>query len=213
MTEKAAFRRWLLGLALCTVAVVFCVAYVDRPLALYFDAHVRHTRLWFWLNVLMSPLDLAVGGALFFMIGCGVWLISGRVLRSRVEIPFLCSASALWGVASEIGLKRIFGRGWPDPTFIERHKYGFHFLHGITYWDSFPSGTATVSSAIVSVLWILAPRWRVSAVLCVFVLAGAVVLANYHWLSDVIAGAFLGVSIGWATVRLLHPFHRFSGED
>jgi len=30
-----------------------------------------------------------------------------------------------------------------------------------------------------------------------------VVVTNGHWLSDVIAGAFLGASIGWMTVRLL----------
>jgi len=35
------------------------------------------------------------------------------------------------------------------------------------------------------------------------ILLTAVVVTNGHWLSDVIAGAFLGASIGWMTVLLL----------
>lgn len=112
----------------------------------------------------------------------------------------------MWAVASEIILKRIFGRGWTDPTFVREH--GFHFLHGETHWDAFPSGTATVSFAILAVLWILRPRWRVAGTAAVVLLSAAVVIGNYHWLSDVIAGGFLGVTIGWGTVALLHPVIR-----
>jgi membrane-associated phospholipid phosphatase len=206
MTREAAFRYWLLAFALCVSTVAICIAYVDRPLALFFDASVRHSELWMWLNRALAPFDLVVGAALICFLACAVWMISGRQLRGWTEVPFLCSASAMWGIAAEISLKRVFGRGWPDPTFVQRHLYGFHFLHGTLYWDSFPSGTATVSAAILSVLWILRRRWRIPGLIVVVLLLAVVVVANYHWLSDVIAGAFLGSSIGWATVRLLHPF-------
>ena|SRR5579863_6333031 len=211
MTSEAAFRYWLLALVLCTAAVGFCVAFVDRPLALFFDAHVRHTELWIWLDLALEPFLLAVAAALIFLFACGIWLISGRSLRPWTEIPFLCSWSAIAAVGSEIILKRVFGRGWADPTFIRDHLYGFRLLHGQPHWDAFPSGTASVSVAILAVLWMLKPRWRAVGVAIVFLPAAAVVVMNYHWLSDVIAGAFLGVSIGWSTVRLLHPFSRITG--
>jgi membrane-associated phospholipid phosphatase len=148
-----------------------------------------------------------------FLGSCSVWLISGHQLRPWTGFPFLCSCSVIVAVATEMIFKRVFGRGWPDPTFVRDHLYGFHLLHGETHWDSFPSGTASVSAAILAVLWILKPRVRAAGLLIVILVIAAVVVTNYHWLSDVIAGAFLGISIGWSTVRLLHPFSRLTGGD
>ena len=108
----------------------------------------------------------------------------------------------MWATATETIFKRIFGRASADPAYVQNHFHGFHFLHGGFPWDAFPSGTATVSAAIASVLWIVAPRWRAIGVLLVLLLCIAVVVTNYHWVGDVIAGVFLGTSIGWMTVRL-----------
>ena len=57
---------------------------------------------------------------------------------------------------------------------------------------------AWVSSSvwtIVTVLSILAPRSRVIGALIVLLLCAAVVINNYHWLGDVVAGVFLGASM------------------
>ena len=207
MSNLAALRSWLIALALTVLAVAVCIVYVDRPVADFVEGHVRHTEFCNWLMFAIRSLDLVVLGALFFLFACGLWVISGRELRNWAETPLLCSWSAMWAVAADIIFKHIFGRGWPDPTYIHDHLYGFHLLDGSTHWDSFPSGTAAISVAIVSVLWIRNPRWRVPGMLIVFLLSVAVVIANYHWLSDVIAGAFLGATTGWFTARL-HPASR-----
>jgi membrane-associated phospholipid phosphatase len=110
-------------------------------------------------------------------------------------------------VASII-FKRIFGRAWPDPTFVQNRINGFLLLHGGPHWHSFPSGTAAISAAIVSVLWILQPRWRALGALTVALLCSAVVVTNHHWVGDVIAGTFLGTFIGWMTVRVAMPDKR-----
>ncbi len=70
-------------------------------------------------------------------------------------------------------------------------------------WNSFPSGTATISAAIVATLWLAAPRLRLPSLFLAVLVCSAVVVTNGHWVSDVIAGAFLGASIGWMTVLLL----------
>jgi membrane-associated phospholipid phosphatase len=208
MDNHAAFRYWLLALALCVAAVATCVAYCDRPVADSVEAHLGHTCLSLWLNRGLRPLSLVVVAALFFLFACGIWVLSGRQLGQWTETPLLCSWSATWAGAVEIVFKRIFGRACPDPTYIHNHVYGFHWLHGGAHWDSFPSGTAAISAAIVTVLWIVSPRWRAASLLFAAVLSVSVVAGNYHWVSDVIAGAFLGVTIGWSTVRLLCPRNR-----
>jgi membrane-associated phospholipid phosphatase len=209
MTRETAFKYWLLALAICIAAVSLCMVYVDRPLAEFVEAHIRHTWVWDVIDRSLHLFLFVVAAVLVFFLGCGVWLISGRELQSWTETPFLISAAVMWSIACDISLKHIFGRAWPDPTFVQEHRYGFHLLRGDTYWDAFPSSTTTVSLAILSVLWMLKPRWAVPVTLLVALLLVALVIGNYHWLSDVIAGIFLGVSIGWATVRLLHPLKRF----
>jgi membrane-associated phospholipid phosphatase len=54
----------------------------------------------------------------------------------------------------------------------------------------------------MAVLWLLYSRWR--WLYALFMLAVTVCLlgANYHFLSDVIAGGFVGISVGWITVRM-----------
>ena len=203
MISHPAFRRWLLALALCAIAIVVCIGYVDRPAAEVFDTYVRHTEQWDWINRLMAPIVLIPLGALLFLFCAGFRLLSGRQLSSWTQKPLLCCWSTMWALAAEFVLKQVFGRGWPDPTFVEDRLYGFRFLHGGPHWSSFPSGTATISAAIVATIWLIAPRLRLTCALLAGLVCAAVIVTNQHWVSDVIAGAFLGASIGWMTVALL----------
>lgn len=201
--SHAAFRRWLLAFAFCAAAVVVSIYYIDRPAAVFFNTHVRPTELWGWLNHLLAPFVLVPVAALLFLLGLGCWRLSGRQLGAWTLEPLLCSWSAIWALAAEFVFKRILGRAWPDPTYTGKHLYGFRFLNAGPYWDSFPSGTATVSAAIVATVWIVTPRLRLPSVLLAALLCAGVIVTNGHWLSDVIAGAFLGASIGWMTVLVL----------
>ncbi len=56
--------------------------------------------------------------------------------------------------------------------------------------------------AVLSVLWICYPRFRVLYVLAALAVIAGLVGANFHFLGDTIAGAFLGSTIGWITVTL-----------
>jgi membrane-associated phospholipid phosphatase len=49
----------------------------------------------------------------------------------------------------------------------------------------------------MSVLWVCYPKFRAFYALAVLAVAAALVGANYHFVSDVIAGGFLGASTGW----------------
>jgi len=203
MIHDGRFRPWLLTLALCVIAVLVSVSYIDRPVAVFFNAHVSHTELWVWLDHFLAPFVLIPVAALLFLLALGCWLLSGRQLSTWTLKPLLCSWSAIWALAAEFVFKEIFGRAWPDPSYLENRLYGFRFLHASPHWNSFPSGTATISAAIVATVWFIAPRLRLLGVVVALLLICGVVVTNGHWLSDVIAGAFLDASIGRMTVLLL----------
>jgi len=202
MSDKAALRSWMVAFAATAIAVELCAAYIDRPVAEFFDAHFRHTIMWVWIERGLAPLNWVVVMAMLFLFGCGLWVVSGGSLGSWTRTLLLCSWAAMWATAAEMIFKQIFGRSWPDPTFVQDHLYGFHLLHGGPHWESFPSGTAAISVAIATVLWIVAPRWRTVGALAAGLLCVAVIVTNDHWVGDVIGGAFLGQSVGWITVRL-----------
>jgi membrane-associated phospholipid phosphatase len=54
----------------------------------------------------------------------------------------------------------------------------------------------------MSVLWICYPRFRALYVICTAAVAIGLIGADFHFLGDVIAGGFLGVSVGWLTVAI-----------
>ena len=207
MNARRAFRSWLIAGAATVIATLLCIAYLDRPLAELFELHLRHTPVWNGLYVALLPLGLVPLAAVIYLFACGAWILSGRLLPRSTIAPLLCSWATVWAIAATVILKRTFGRGWPDPEYVRDHLYGFHLLHGGAHWESFPSGTAAISCAIVSVLWILMPRRRTVCVLIVALLCAAVVVANFHWLSDVLAGAFLGSTVGWMTTQLHAATH------
>ena len=196
-------RGWAVAFVACVVVVVLCMAFVDRPLAEYCDAHFRHTAAAHWIDQGLRPFEAGVFVAFLFLLGCGARTLARRPLPRWTAAPLLCAWALMWAIGAEIILKHLFGRGWVDPTYIEQHQYGFHWLHGGWGWDSFPSGTATLAFAVASVLWMVAPRLRALAVTVATVLVVAVVLVNFHWLSDVVAGMFLGAIVGPSTVRLM----------
>jgi membrane-associated phospholipid phosphatase len=208
MSGNAVLRNWCLAFAVTAIMVGVCIAYVDRPAAEFFEAHLRNTAAWAWMNRALAPLDLTVAIALLFVLGCVIWTRSGRLLPLWTRTPLLCGWAAIWATVATLVFKRIFGRVSPDPEFVQNHLYGFRLLHSAPHWHSFPSGTAMISVAIVSVLWILQPRWRVPGALIAALLCVAVVITNFHWVGDVIAGTFLGAFIGWLTVRVARPGER-----
>jgi membrane-associated phospholipid phosphatase len=202
MPNNLAYRRWLLALALGAISVLVCIWYADRPAAEFFNANVRPYPVSIWLNRLLAPLVVIPLAGLLFQFGAGFWLLSGRRLASWTLTPLLYSSGIIWAVSAEFVFKQIFGRGSPDPTYLANHLYGFRFLHSTEGWRSFPSGTATIALTIAAITCLRLPRWR----LMVSILAGlaciGVTVTNGHWVSDVIAGIFLGASIGWMTVAI-----------
>lgn len=200
-----AIQRWLLALLLTAVAVVICYLSLDRPLALL--AHAHSGRRETFASLTYVP-DLLIPLAAAAFVGFGLWALAGRPFSQPLTAGALCSVSLIVAETIKAQLKYVFGRLWPEtwvgnnPSFIHDGAYGFNFFHGGQGYASFPSGHTAATCALISVLWILYPRLRPLYTFAVLAVAIGLIGANYHFLSDVIAGGFVGSSTGWMTVAL-----------
>lgn len=205
----AGLRTWVVALAVVTIAVVICYLWLDRPIALW--AHANH--LGYRSRDILEPLThipdplIPLGSVLFFIFGLRA--LAGRPLRRIGEVIVVCSISVVMGETIKSGLKWVFGRPWPEtwkndnPSFIAHNAYSFHWFDGGGVYSSFPSGHMTATLAVVSVFWICYPRLRPLCALAVVAVAVGLIGSNFHFLGDVIAGAFLGATVGWMTLVLV----------
>src|SRR5262249_4160856 len=109
------------------------------------------------------------------------------------------------------GAKRTWVRD--NPSFIRDGVFGFNPFHGGPGFAAFPSGHTAAICAVMAVLWMCCPRFRLLYALAIAAVAIGLVGADFHFLGDVIAGAFLGISTGWFTVVLWElGFHRVRAD-
>lgn len=195
----------LLACAFGTVlAVAFSMAFIDRPLAQLFHDGDQHVHAVF---AIITKFGLSDG----YLIVSSVLFVGLRGIAARMRNPahasrlrfnayralFIFVAVATSGLATDL-IKVICGRARPKLLFGDQ-IYGFFW--GATqadYW-SFPSGHATTVAALATAFYLLWPRGSpVYIVAALLVMASRVVLGA-HYVSDVIAGAAIGIAATWAT--------------
>lgn len=202
----SALQRWLGALALVAVAVAVSYTWLDRPIATWMHGHLAHQgqRIFMPLTRIPDPL---IPAAVIAFVGFGLWLMAGRRLSKAVTVVFACSLSVAMTEVTKNLLKWVFGRPWPETwthnnlSFIHDRAYGFHWFHGGDF-ASFPSGHMAATLAVISVLWLCYPRLRLLYAAVVLAVAAGLIGANFHFLSDVIGGGFVGASIGWIVTLL-----------
>jgi membrane-associated phospholipid phosphatase len=200
-----AFKGWFVGLVLTTAFVTLSFQWLDRPIALWvYEISGGHRIPTHLVDRIFSIPRVT---AIVFVI-CGLVAIMGRRF-SKLETAVAMSAiSTLATVVIKDQLKFVFGRTWPDTwrpgiaSFVRDNVYGFNFFHSGKAFESFPSGHAAVGAAVLSVVWILFPSLGIICTIGVVVVDIGLVAVNQHFLSDVIAGSFLGVSTGLFTIAL-----------
>ena len=200
-----AFKTWFVGLVLTAVVVSVSVQWFDRPIALWVYDIFGGRRIPTMLADRIFSISLV--SAIVFVI-CGLVAIMGRRFSKLEAAVAMCAISTLATTIIKDQLKFAFGRTWPDTwgpgivSFLRDNVYGFHFFQSGKSFESFPSGHAAVAAAVLSVVWILFPKRRVICAIGVVAVDIGLVALNVHFLSDVVAGTFLGLSTGLFTVAL-----------
>jgi len=206
-------RKWTVSLVATALAAAISYQWIDRPVAMFFHQTVARPETFARLTYAPDPMvPLAV---IVFLI-LGLMNLSGRALSRLENCALLCSLSLIVAELTKTQLKLVFGRTWPDtfrdnnPSFLHDGTYGFNFFHGGHAYASFPSGHTAVTCAVISVLWIYYPKLRWLYALAVLAVAVGLIGANYHFVSDVIAGGFVGISCGWMLTSLWKAHQHFS---
>jgi membrane-associated phospholipid phosphatase len=201
--QSRIIRAWLAAAILCALLAALSIAFVDRPLTLL--VHSLHGTQVLGRLSRFNELLIPVGVALFIPIAVVVALGYRRPVTMFV---FRCGVALIVGTAVKDELKFLFGRTWPEtwlrdnPSFVRDGVFGFWPLHGGYAYAAFPSGHTTAGFIVLSLLWQRWPRLRVLYALAGVALIAVLVGGGFHWLSDTIAGAFLGTAIGGVAASL-----------
>ncbi len=199
-------KIWGIAFGLMILAIAICYVAVDRPLVLFMHERLAPFKSFFvFLTLIPEPFPVI---AALIVVGLGLRSLTGRPLTRPQAVALLWSLSALVTTTINRQFKFAFGRSWPEtwvnnnPSFIRDGAYGFNPFHGGAGFQAFPSGHMAAICVAATVLWFCYPRLRAVYALLVAGVAAGLIGTNYHFLSDVIAGGFVGVSIGYFAIAL-----------
>lgn len=167
--------------------MVVCYVYIDLPVAVFFHPY-QETPVTF-----VARFFTKFGEAQWYLVpslflGALLWNIR-RDLASRALYVF--TTVAVSGIAVTI-LKPLFSRARPKLYFKE-DTYGFYLGRVVEAYQSFPSGHATVFFSACAALAVLMPRWRAPLLVVAALFSTTRVVLQMHFVSDLIAGALLGI--------------------
>jgi membrane-associated phospholipid phosphatase len=149
--------------------------------------------------------------AIFILLVLFVRRLAFRPFGKLDMVLFLSDVSIILAKLIMPPLKFLFGRTWPQyarPSLIGDGVYGFNFLHSGPGFESFPSGHMASISALITVFWICYPKYRPIYAAVIAAMAGGLIVGNYHFLSDVLAGSSVGFSTGVFVVSLWEAWDR-----
>jgi membrane-associated phospholipid phosphatase len=152
-------------------------------------------------NLLFQTSTSNIPDVLFMLVCIGSGLVWGRylILRRQGITNELSRFCQIAGTAVPLAFflkwpfKFVFGRTNTRVWIVNQVNDDFHWFNGGGDYSSFPSGHMMVFAAFFFALGNFYPRYRLISVGLLLILASALVTTDYHYLSDVIAGAYLGL--------------------
>ena len=199
-------RYLAIAAVLAGLLILVAIEFIDRPLARWTHEQFHGLFLFPLLTQISDTVVQIASGCLFVMMLAAVvgWR-TGPIGRAALT-AFI---AVLVAVTIKESLKFLFGRTWPEtwvngnPSYIHDGVYGFSPLHGGKGWMSFPSGHTTVMAALISASWQSFPRLRWVGVGAGVLVVIGLIGADFHWLSDIMAGAILGTLVGSGLATLM----------
>jgi membrane-associated phospholipid phosphatase len=199
-------KRWIAAGLLLSGGVLSAISYYfwDVQLMYYCQGLNRSV-------VGAAEIITHAGDSLWYFILLVPAFIFIRFVRKNeqwsAKILYLILCISLSGILNT-GIKWLMGRNRPI-NLIEDGVFGFDFFRIIYLYEttSFPSGHTVTAFALATAFSYLYPRLRVPAYLVAAMIGMSRVVLTAHYLSDVIAGAIVGVICSLGVKYLFDRFY------
>lgn len=182
------------------------IRFLDLPLAAWIAEHLRAHALY--VKTANVPDLLAITVAFLSAVCWSAYTLlirrsPSRLLRSAQTLCRVVGTALPIAFGIKVVLKWLFGRIEPRTWLLDSNTYGFHWFGGTNGYQGFPSGHMLVLTPLFMALWHCFPRYRILYSVACFLLAGSLLAMDYHYLSDVIAGTYIGAVVYLAVSRIV----------
>jgi membrane-associated phospholipid phosphatase len=198
---------WSAGFLIGICFIAISVAWLDEPIAYFVnDAFGEYVIVGSFTGTpsFFSPLAILV--LLIFVVRRVTFCRFGRVDTALI----LAELSIILAKLLVAPLKIVFGRTWPQyhtPSLIGNGTYVFNFFQSSSAFESFPSGHMASICALIVVFWLLYPGYWLIYGVAIVGMAVGLVMGNYHFLSDVVAGSVVGCAAAVTVVSIYESWH------
>ena len=185
-------------------AIVVCNYLIDAQAALIIQRVLYGNR--YWVEATGNIPDLLLPAvSCIALSGWMIYLIRKRsgIHDALTDLALVVSWSVPASYICKTILKFVFGRVNTRQWLLDPSLYGFHWFHGAGFFNGFPSGHMVVFTTFAAALWRIYPRYRGLYAGVLLLLGVALIATNYHFVSDVVAGAVVGIMVEAAVVNLL----------
>ena len=164
------WRCWLAALVATAALCAGAVPWLDMAIARHFQSEAPH---WGLLGTIFA----------------------GPVLVGLITVIVAGVAALASFSVNDFVLKRVFGRSDVADSLAQPAVAGFH-LFGGDMNSSFPSGHAVMAAAGLVAFARVYPRWQPAALAASIVMVVLLLVGDWHFLSDIAAGLYLGALSG-----------------
>ena len=169
-----------------------------------------------WMSRRFSILSSEIPDLLFLfvcLITGGAWVAYFSLVRRGIRnihvwffqhVATMVPISFIVKSVLKFMVGRIETRFWLQYPYLEK----FHWFHGDGPYSGFPSGHMTVFMVLFIALWKYYPRYRLAYFGLLSTLALALTVTAYHFISDIIAGAYVGFLVYYVADRALASYEK-----
>lgn len=199
-------KRWIAAVILffCLVMTIISYNYWDIPLAYYCR------KLDLGILSIAQIVTIAGESQWYYFILIIAYPVLRFFLKNKLwshRIIFLFVSISTSGLINTL-IKWIAGRNRPINLFIN-NQFGFDYFQVIHESTSFPSGHAVTAFTLATAIGILFPRLHIPAFSAAVAIGLSRVMLTAHYLSDVFAGAGVGIL---CTLAVKYIFDRYDME-
>lgn len=183
------------------ILIVLSMQLLDFPLAAWIAEYLGGYAPYLKTTNIPDPLLILVVILTSLSWGAYFYLVRRNIHNQRSL--FFCVTGTVLPVSFGMKtiLKWLFGRTETRTWLSDPTSYGFHWFAGTEGSQGFPSGHMLVLTPLFMALWYFYPRYRLYYAAVWVCLGAALLTTEYHFLSDVLAGAYIGAIVYLAVRR------------